>query len=152
MSILKPPQSCSLVPIRFARASFVNDTPEAWAKLERDYQQFLRELREAVWCFGAARIEQDVHDIIKGRQGRTPDEELNRQLLHEYDLRAAKGKMNLTEFAREFRKKHHLRTVKDDSVRRQLMRLLKTRERETRKRVEHERKLWRPSLIGSGTK
>jgi hypothetical protein len=156
--ILKPPQGCSIHPLRFARPSAVNDTPQAWAKLERDYVKFLRELREAVWCFGAARVEQDVHRIIKGRQGRTPDQKLNALLFKEHDLRKAKGqvknkgKVNLTELVREVRKKHHLRTVKEDSLRTQVRRLLKTREREIREKAEHERKLRRRSLVGSGTK
>jgi hypothetical protein len=150
--ILKPPQWCSIHPIRFALPSDVNDTPQVWAKLERDYQQFLRELREAVRCFGAERIEQDVHDIVKGRQGRTANEERNKLLLAGYDARAAKGKVKLIEHGRGVREKHHLRTVKDDSVTRQWRRLLKIRERQSREKAEHDRKLRRPSLVGSGTK
>jgi hypothetical protein len=149
--ILKPPRLCSLVPIRFVPPSLVNDTPKAWAKLERDYQQFLRELGEAVRCFGAERVKRDVHGIIKGRQGRTANEERNRLLLAGYDARA-KGKVKLIEAARGVREKHHLRTVKDDSVTRQWRRLLKIRERQSREKAEFDRRLRKPSVVGSGTK
>jgi hypothetical protein len=159
--IVKPPQWCSLLPIRFARPSFANDTPEAWAKLEQDYRKLLRELQEAAQCFGAARVEQDVHDIIKGRQGRTPDElnalELNALLLAEHDARAAKGLVNKKgqvdkrALASQFRKKHRLR-VKVESVTRRLDRALDAREREIREKAEFDRKLRKPSIVGSETK
>jgi hypothetical protein len=153
--ILKFPQWCSLVPIRFDRTSVVNDTPQARAKLARDYQKFLRELREAVVCFGAERVEQDVHDIITGRQGRTPDQDgLNTLLLDEYDSRdsrKAKGQVNKLKLAREFCKTHGLK-IKVNSVKRRLDRALDDRKRQVREQAEFDGKLRKPSLIGSGTK
>jgi hypothetical protein len=152
MPFLKPPQWCSSHPIRFVLPSHGLDGTQALTKLERDYQQFLRELREAVVCFGAARVKQDVQDIIKGRQGNTPDEERNTLLLAEYDLQAANGKVNVSKLARDFRKKHHLRTVKANSLRTQVTRLLETREWEIRKKAESDRMLRKPSVAGSATK
>src|SRR5215469_6063208 len=153
--ILKFPQRCSLVPIRFARTSVVNDTPQARAKLARDYQKFLRELREAVECFGAERVKQDVHDIITGRQDRTPDQDgLNTLLLDEYDsrdLRKAKGQVNKLNLAREFCKTHGLK-IKVNSVKRRLDRALDDRKRQVREQAEFDGKLQKPSVIGSGTK
>ena len=159
--ILKFPQWCSLVPIRFARTSVVNDTPQARAKLARDYQKFLRELREAVECFGAERVKQDVHDIITGRQGRTPDQDgLNTLLLDEYDSRDSrkakgqvnnKGQVNKLKLAREFCKTHGLK-IKVNSVKRRLDRALDDRKRQVREQAEFDGKLQKPSLIGSGTK
>jgi hypothetical protein len=163
MIVKLPPEWCSIYPVRFARPSVVNDTPEAWAKLEPDYVKFLRELREAVWCFGAERVDRDLHDIITGRQGRTPDKDLNTLdklnalLVAEHDARKAnglvnkKGQVNLMKLAREFRKEHHLR-VKVRSVRTRLTRALKDREQQVREKAEFDRKLRKPSLVGSGTK
>ena len=149
--IVKPPPWSSFHPVRFVRPSVINDTPEAWAKLERDYRKFLRELREAVECFGTARVEQDVHDMIKGQQGRTPDEKVKALLLAEHDLQAAKGKVNKTKLAREFRKEHGLK-IKVWSVRRRLDRALEDRERQVRAKAEFDRKLRQPSIVGSETK
>ena len=147
MPILKP--LFPIYQVRFAQPSVVNDTPEAWAKLERDYVKFLRELREAVCCFEAARVEQDVHNIVKGRPGNTPKKQRNAHLLAEYDARAAKGPVNKSKLAREYRKKHGLR-IKDDSLRKQLDRLLEARD-EIREKAEQEPKLRWPSLIWNGT-
>jgi hypothetical protein len=138
-------------PIRFARPSIVNDTPEAWAKLERDYWRFLRELNEAVRCFGAERVERDLHNITKGRQGRTPDEKLNGQLLKEYDLRAAKGKVNVSELLRDFRDKYHLK-VTIGALRNRLGRVSDAREQQVREQAEFDRMMQKPSIVGSCTK
>jgi hypothetical protein len=130
--------------------------PQVWAELERDYVKFLRELREAILCFGADRVEQDVRDIIKGQQGNTPDEELNGLLLAEYDARAVKGEVELAELVREFREKppkllrKYLRTVKDDSVRRRMARLLEAREQEDKEKAALDL-MRRPSLVGGRT-
>jgi hypothetical protein len=140
-------------PVRFVRPSIVNDTPEAWAKLERDYRQLLRELREAVDCFGAERVERDLHAITKGRQGRTPDEDLNgqqlnRQLLEEYDLRAAEGEVNVSALARDFRNEHHLE-VTIGAIRKRLERALDAREQQIREQAEFDRMIREPSIVGT---
>jgi hypothetical protein len=147
----------SIYPVRFARPSVVNDTPDAWAKLERDYrQQFLRELHEAVQCFGAERVERDLHGITKGRQGRIPDK-YDALLLKEHDSRRAKGQannkgqVNLSKLAREFRKEHHLH-AKADSVRRRLTRALGDRDKQAQRDREFQEALREPSIVGSGTK
>jgi hypothetical protein len=146
MIVKWPPELYSIHPVRFARPNAINNTPQAWAKLERDYQKFLRELREAVWCFGAERLEQDLHNIITGRQGRTSDEEFDGRLLKEHDLRAAKGKVNKTEFACEFRRQRHLK-IKVRSLVKRLDRALDARERRIREKAEFDRQ-----MRGSGTK
>jgi hypothetical protein len=157
MIVRLPPELYSIYPVRFARPSGINNTPEAWAKLERDYRKFLRELREAVWCFGAERLEQDLHDIITGRQGRTSDEEFNELLVKEHDLRKAKGQVNnkgqvnLTELARVIRKQHHLK-IKVHSLTKRLARALDARERRVREKAEFDRQMRKPSIVGSGTK
>ena len=151
MIVKLPPGWCSIYPVRFARPSVVNDTPQAWAKLERDYRKFLRELQEAVECFGADRVERDLHDIIKGRQGRTPDEEFDTLLVKEHDLRRAKGKVNKTKFAREFGRQRHLK-IKVRSLVKRLDRALDARERRIREKAEFDRMLRKPSVVGSETK
>jgi hypothetical protein len=151
--IVKPPPVCSIYPVRFARPSVINDTLEAWAKLERDYRKFLQEMREAVDCFGAQRLERDLHDIIKGQRGRTPDQKLDALLLQEHDLRAAKGKVNYSKLARGFHEKHHLHHVKVEAVRKRLIRALDDRERQVTEKAEFDKKLkaasQQPSIIGT---
>ena len=96
-----------------------------------------------------------MHDIITGRQGRTPDQDgLNTLLLDEYDsrdLRKAKGQVNKLNLAREFCKTHGLK-IKVNSVKRRLDRALDDRKRQVREQAEFDGKLQKPSLIGSGTK
>jgi hypothetical protein len=151
MIVKVPPEWYSIYPVRFSRPSVINDTPQAWTKLKQDYRKFLRELQEAVECFGADRVERDLHDIIKGRQGRTPDEEFDTLLVKEHDLRRAKGKVNKTEFAREFRRQRHLK-IKVRSLVKRLDRALEARERRIREKAEFDRMLRKPSVVGSETK
>jgi hypothetical protein len=154
MIVKPPPAWYSIYPLRFARPSVVNDTPQAWAKLEQDYRKFLRELQEAVQCFGADRVERDLHDILKGRQGNTPDEERNTLILAEYDLRARKGRVNKSELARDLARPHE----QPKSVRRQLLRLLEAREQQAKRKAQGDREFQEAlqrlgkTLLGSVTK
>jgi hypothetical protein len=137
--ILKRPQW--YYPVRFARPSDFNDTPQAWAKLERDYRKFLRELGEAVRCFGAEKVGRDLHEIIKGRQGNTPKEKRNARILAKYSALGNKSKA-----VRKYIEEHPEETFGADDAKkpfkkvyRQLGRLLKDEAKRERWRVRSER-------------
>jgi hypothetical protein len=150
MIVKPPPEWYSIYPVRFSRPSVVNDTPQAWAKLEQDYRNFLRELQEAVGCFGAERVERDLRDIIKGPQVRAPDEEFNSLLLAQYDAAAAKGPVDIPEFSRGFYQTHPLgQSAK--AIEKRLRRLLKAQKREAERQRKLLTKLKRPSLLNEGT-
>jgi hypothetical protein len=152
MIVKPPPGWCSIYPIRFARPSVINDTPQARAKLERDYRKFLRELQEAVQCFGPDRLEQDLRDLIKGQQGRTPDAPLNALLLDEWDAAVAVDPTaTRTESAKGFydRYRQQFRPQSVRAVEKRLTRLLQARERKAERERKLLAKLKRPTLIGT---
>jgi hypothetical protein len=93
-------------------------------------------LREAVQYLGAQEVERDLHDIITGRQGNTPDEERNALILAEYDSRARKGPVNKSELARDLARPHE----QPKSVRKQLLRLLEAREQQAKRKALKDRK------------
>jgi hypothetical protein len=138
-------------PLRYP-PSFLNDSPQARARFRQDYRVFLR---EAVQYLGAAEVGRDLHDIIKGRQGRIPDEERNALILAEYYSREAKGfvdkkgRVNRNKLAREFVEEHG---EEFEAVRRQLNRLLNALERKAGRDRKLKAALQRPSLLGTVTK
>jgi hypothetical protein len=150
MIVKVPPEWYSIYPVRFSRPSVINDTPQAWAKLKQDYRKFLRELQEAVGCFGAERVERDLRDIIKVQRGRTPDAPLNELLLGEYAAAVAKGPVDISNFSKAFFKRHG-RSQSAQAVEKRLRRLLKAQEREAERQRKLLAKLKRPSLLNKGT-
>ena len=138
-------------PLRYP-PSLLNDSPQARARFRRDYRVFLR---EAVQYLGAETVEEDLHDIIKGQQGRTPDKKLNTLLLTEWDAAVAEDPtVTRTEVAKDCYERYRQQSVR--AVEKRLTRALQDRERKAQARerkAERERKLLaklkRPTLLGT---
>jgi hypothetical protein len=131
-------------PLRYP-PSLLNDSPQARARFRRDYRVFLR---EAVQYLGAAAVAQDLHDIIKGQQGRAPDEKLNALLLAQYAAATAKGPVDIPDFSKGFYETQHVgQSAK--AVEKRLRRLLQAQERKDERGRRLKAALQRPSLIGT---
>ena len=87
-------------PLTFATPSVVNDTPQARAKVERDYKEIVQEV---VRYLGAERVRELNAEVAIARRGRTPDERLNKLLLDEWDADAVQDPK---EFAEAFYEKY----------------------------------------------
>ena len=142
MSLLKRP-------LTFATPSLVNDTPEARAKVERDYKKIVR---EAVRYLGPKRVAELNKEVAIARRGRTPDKPLNELLLAKYDVAASDGPVDIPRFSEEFYKAHRLQSPK--AVEKRLKRQLKTQELKVGLLKVRDKDrilkagLQRPSLVG----
>jgi hypothetical protein len=121
--------------LTFAIPSLVSDTPEARARLRRDFKKLVRRLDRYL---EPGEVEQIVHEATVGQKGNTPKEKRNVLILSEWK----KDPVNKSKFARNFCKNYPKEG--DDSkairkVRQQLNRLLDIEERQAKERAEWER-------------
>jgi hypothetical protein len=121
--------------LTFAIPSLVSDTPEARAKLRRDFRKLVRRLDGYL---EPGEVKQIVHEETVGRQGNKSKEERNARILAKYY--SAPG--NKSKAARDYVKEHP--EEGDDSkavrkVRQQLKRLLDIKKQQAKKKAEWER-------------
>jgi hypothetical protein len=137
--------------LTFATPSAVNDTPEARAKVERDYKEILR---EAYRYSGPERVRELNKEVAIERRGNTPNKPLNERLLAEHDVAAADGLVEIPEFSEAFYEKYPQQAHSAAAVRVRLRRLLKAREKARDMDRELKARLQCPSLVGEagGTK
>jgi len=129
-------------PLTFATPSVVNDTPQARAKVERDYKEIVQEV---VRYLGAERVRELNAEVAIARRGRTPDERLNKLLLDEWDADAVQDPK---EFAEAFYEKYPQQAHSVGAVRTRLRRELKAREKARDRERWLKERLQRPSLVG----
>ena len=129
-------------PLTFATPSVVNDTPQARAKVERDYKEIVQEV---VRYLGAERVRELNAEVAIARRGRTPDERLNKLLLDEWD---ADPVQDPKEFAEAFYEKYPQQAHSVGAVRTRLRRELKAREKARDRERWLKERLQRPSLVG----
>jgi len=129
-------------PLTFATPSVVNDTPQARAKVERDYKEIVQEV---VRYLGAERVRELNAEVAIARRGRTPDERLNRLLLDEWDADAVQDPK---EFAEAFYEKYPQQAHSVGAVRTRLRRELRAREKARDRERWLKERLQRPSLVG----
>jgi hypothetical protein len=129
-------------PLTFATPSVVNDTPQARAKVERDYKEIVQEM---VWYRGAERVRELNAEVAIARRGRTPDERLNKLLLDEWD---ADPVQDPKEFPEAFYEKYPQQAHSVGAVRTRLRRELKAREKARDRERWLKERLQRPSLVG----
>jgi hypothetical protein len=129
-------------PLTFATPSVVNDTPQARAKVERDYKEIVQEV---VRYLGAERVRELNAEVAIARRGRTPDERLNKLLLDEWD---ADPVQDPKEFTEAFYEKYPQQAHSVGAVRTRLRRELKAREKARDRERWLKERLQRPSLVG----
>jgi len=129
-------------PLTFATPSVVNDTPQARAKVERDYKEIVQEV---VRYLGAERVRELNAEVAIARRGRTPDERLNKLLLDEWDADAVQDPK---EFAEAFYEKYPQQAHSVGAVRTRLRRELRAREKARDRERWLKERLQRPSLVG----
>jgi len=129
-------------PLTFATPSVVSDTPQARAKVERDYKEIVQEV---VRYLGAERVRELNAEVAIARRGRTPDERLNKLLLDEWDADAVQDPK---EFAEAFYEKYPQQAHSVGAVRTRLRRELKAREKARDRERWLKERLQRPSLVG----
>ena len=129
-------------PLTFATPSVVNDTPQARAKVERDYKEIVQEV---VRYLGAERVRELNAEVAIARRGRTPDEHLNKLLLDEWD---ADPVQDPKEFAEAFYEKYPQQAHSVGAVRTRLRRELKARKKARDRERWLKERLQRPSLVG----
>jgi len=129
-------------PLTFATPSVVNDTPQARAKVERDYKEIVQEV---VRYLGAERVRELNAEVAIARRGRTPDERLNKLLLDEWDADAVQDPK---EFAEAFYEKYPQQAHSVGAVRTRLKRELKAREKARDRERRLKERLQRTSLVG----
>jgi hypothetical protein len=88
------------LPVTFATPSIVNDTPQAHAKVERDYKKIVE---EAVRYLGPERVAELNKEVAIARRDNRPDKPLNELVLAEWDAAPVKDR---TEFSETFYRKH----------------------------------------------
>ena len=129
-------------PLTFATPSVVNDTPQARAKVERDYKEIVQEV---VRYLGAERVRELNAEVAIARRGRTPDERLNKLLLDEWDADAVQDPK---EFAEAFYEKYPQQAHSVGAVRTRLRRELRAREKARDRERRLKERLQRTSLVG----
>jgi hypothetical protein len=133
------------LPVTFATPSIVNDTPQAHAKVERDYKKIVE---EAVRYLGPERVAELNKEVAIARRGNRPDKPLNELVLAEWDAAPVKDR---TEFSETFYRKHPQQAHSVGAVRKRLGRLLKAREQARNRDRKLQAALQRPSLVSEAT-
>jgi hypothetical protein len=135
-------------PLAFATPSVVNDTPQARAKVERDYKEIVREL---VRYLGPERVTELNKEVAIARRGNKPKRALNELLLTEWDAAPVKDP---GEFSEDFFEKCPQQAHSVPAVEKRLRRLLKDREKARDMDRKLKARLQRPSLVSEarGTK
>jgi hypothetical protein len=128
-------------PLTFATPSVVSDTPEARAKVERDYKEIVRGV---VRYLGPKRVAELNKEIAMARRGNKPNRSLNDLVLAEWDASPTKDP---TKFSKAFLQKHpqgHSEGAVKARLKRERTARIKTRRKDRKLRAA----LQRPSFVG----
>jgi hypothetical protein len=125
----------------FVTPTLITDSPEARAKIKREFKEIVR---EAVWYLGAVEVAETLHELTVGQRGDKPDEQRNKRILAERD---AASSVTQEIFARNFCQKYLGETV--EAVKRQLRRLLKARRQKAEEKAQLDR-WFQAALAGRG--
>jgi hypothetical protein len=129
-------------PLTFATPSVVNDTPQARAKVERDYKEIVR---EAVRYFGPKRVKELNKEVAIKRRGNTPKRALNDLVGAEWDADPVKDPKK---FSEAFYKKYPEQAHSAGAVKKRLERKLKAQEKAREREEKLKARLQRPSPLG----